>query len=299
MIFALFLAVLVWFAPLDPLFRPQLGYGGAPDYMALFQPNAPWAHAASRVQVFKIYPQWAEQATDAQLRAQLADLKHRNIALAVEYGALTAPATCGQGVEGFGGEKLTAVARRIESLGGTLAYVAMDEPFFWSTIYAGPGACRWTPDEAAANAAVNIRALRTAFPEVRIGDVEPAGFTDLRYVAQYRACLEAFKRDLGFAPAFFHVDEQWNPRTFPADLVAVKAMTADEGVPFGLIVDGFGNDRSDAAWISTAAAHLTAAEAAIGVPDELVFQSWHPYPRTLLPETDPDAFTALIDRFVP
>ena len=169
------LAVLIWFCPLDPLYRPQLGYGGAPDYMALFTADAPWRAAAARTGVFKIYPQWAEQATDGQLRTQLADLKRRHIALAIEYAVLTASPQCGAGVESFGGDHLAAVARRIKDLGGTLDYLAMDEPFFWSTLYSGPDACHWAPTVMAANAAVNLHALRAIFPKVRIGDVEPGG----------------------------------------------------------------------------------------------------------------------------
>lgn len=291
------LATLIWFCPLDPLVRPQLGYGGAPDYMALFTPGAPWQAAASHVGVFKIYPQWAEQATDEQLRAQFADLKRRGIALALEYGVITATARCGYDVEGWGGEKLVAVVRRIAADGGMLRYLAMDEPQYFFTLYAGPNACRWTPGEMAANAAVNVKALLAAFPGIEIGDVEPAGFSDPAYVERYREGIEAFKKAFGFAPAFFHVDEAWNPATFPADLVAVRRMLAAEGVPFGIIDDGNPGDPSDGAWIASAKRHLLRTERAVGTPDQIVFQSWHRYPRTLLPETDPEAFTWLISHY--
>lgn len=288
------LAVLIWFCPLDPLVRPQLGYGGSPDYMALFSADAPWQAAAARVGVFKIYPQWAEQATDEQLRTQFADLQRRHIALAIEYGVLTATPQCGTGVESFGGEHLAAVAERIKRLGGTLRYLAMDEPFYWSTLYAGPGACRWPPAVMAASAAENIRALRAVFPKVEIGDVEPAGFTNALYIEHYHACIEAFKKAVGITPAFFHLDEGWLPATFPADVIAIRAMLATERIPLGIIIDGDGSDGSDAAWLATARAHLEAFARGPGLPDQVIFQSWHRYPRTLLPESDPEAFTWLI-----
>ena len=289
------LAALIWFCPLDPLYKPQLGYGGATDYMALFAPEAPWQAAAARVNVFKIYPQWAEQATDDQLRTQFADLKRRGIALALEYGVMTATAECGRGIEGWGGEKLVAVARRIASLGGTLRYVAMDEPQFWFTLYTGTNACRLQPAQMAANAAVNIKALLAEFPAVKIGDVEPAGFADLAYVVRYREGIEAFKKALGFAPAFFHVDEAWDPSTFPADVIAVRRMVASERIPFGIVIDGNPRDISNATWIASAQGHALAAERAVGPLDHVIFQSWHRYPNKLLPETDSDAFTWLID----
>jgi len=296
-LFAL-LAALIWFCPLDPLYKPQLGYGGSPEYMALFTPGAHWSAAAAHIGVFKIYPQWVEQATDEQLRTQFADLRRRGIALGLEYGVITAPEQCGRGVEGFGGERLVIVARRIAANGGTLRYLAMDEPQYWFTLYSGPNACRWQPAEMAANAATNIKALLKEFPAVKVGDIEPAGFVDLSYIARYRDGLEAFKKALGFAPAFFHVDEAWQPATFPADIVAVRRMVASEGIPFGIIYNGNPGDASDAAWIASAQQHVRDAERAAGTPDHVVFQSWHRYPRKLLPETDPDAFTWLIDRYV-
>jgi hypothetical protein len=293
------LAVLIWFCPLDPLYRPQLGYGGAPGYMALFAPDAPWQAAAARTGVFKIYPQWAEQATDEQLRTQFGDLKRRHIALAIEYAVLTASPQCGTGVESFGGDHLAAVALRIKRLGGTLAYLAMDEPFFWSTLYTGPNACHWAPDVMAANAAVNLRALRAVFPKVSIGDVEPAGFSNTLYIEHYEACIHAFEKAAGFAPAFFHLDEAWDPATFPADVLAIHRMLERERIPLGIIVNADGSESSDATWIAAAREHLNAFEAALGVPDQIVFQSWNRFPQTLLPESDPDAFTWLLEGGAP
>ena len=61
----------VWFCPLDPLFRPEVNYGGSPQYLSLFTPSAPWTQAASHVNVFKIYPQWIGSATDSDLRYRI------------------------------------------------------------------------------------------------------------------------------------------------------------------------------------------------------------------------------------
>src|SRR5262252_5631376 len=93
----------IWFAPLDPILRPEVGYGGSTEFMNLFQPDAPWPTAAAHIQVFKMYQQWMLGATDADLQRMFADLDRRGIALALEFGAL-APASytvCGRGVEGF------------------------------------------------------------------------------------------------------------------------------------------------------------------------------------------------------
>src|SRR5262249_20344407 len=142
---------LIWFCPLDPVVRPEVGYGGSPQYMQLFGADAPWAQAASRVNVFKIYPQWITQASDADLQAQFSGLQRRGIKLALEWGMLNRSDTCGRGVEGFGGESTLNTVRRIQRLGGDLRYIAMDEPIFFGTLYKGANACRWTVEEMARN----------------------------------------------------------------------------------------------------------------------------------------------------
>ena len=97
---------------------------------ALFDANAPWPRVAGRTHVFKFYTQWIDQhhagtASDAELRREIAALKARDIAIAVEFGPLTPEDGCGQGVEGFmgGAEQALLVIRRIASLGGKIYVV--------------------------------------------------------------------------------------------------------------------------------------------------------------------------------
>ena len=290
---------LLWFCPLDFFPRPEVGYSGSPDYMRLFAADAPWEAAASRVKVFKIYPQWINRATDADLETQFASLKRRGIALALEYGALTASDQCGRGVEGFGGNTLLAAARRIQRLGGELRYVAMDEPIFFSTLYGGANACKWTLEQMAANAAVNLKSLLAEFPEVKIGDIEPLPVDDTsrEWLRQYSKGIEAFEAALGFPLAFFHADILWSNDTWPARLAMMRDAAGDRGIPFGVIYNGNASDRSDAAWIAAAESHMAGYELELGTPDHIIFQSWHANPRKLLPEVDADSFTSLINRY--
>ncbi|HYL34457.1 MAG TPA: hypothetical protein VEV17_00945 [Bryobacteraceae bacterium] len=287
----------IWFCPLDPLFRPEVNYGGSPEYMDLFNSTAPWTNAASHTNVFKIYPQWIGSATDADLQIQFADLIRRGMALALEYGVLTASDQCGKGVEGFGGQTLLNAALRIQKNGGTLRYVAMDEPIFFSTLYSGANACQWTVDQMAANAAANIRSLLARFPDVIVGDIEPFPVSPANWLSQYQAGVEAFRGALGFPLAFFDADVLWDSPTYLTDLASVHKMLVSEGVPFGIIYNGNPYDTSDAQWIQSATQHMLAAELNLGSPDLVIFQSWHAYPKKLLPESDSDAFTSLIGSY--
>jgi hypothetical protein len=288
---------LVWFAALDPLQRPEVGYGGSPQYMDLFSPDAPWQQAASHVRVYKIYPQWISQASDAELRRQFTDLKRRGIALALEAGPMTASGSCGKG-EGYGGPSLVNWARRIQQDGGTLSYVAMDEPIFFGTLYSGHNACHWTPEQAVAAAAPNLKALLAVFPEVKIGDIEPLGDSPLDTTLDYyRRGMEAFERALGVPLAFFHADIAWWLPGFPGNLIALHKVVVSQHVPFGVIYNGNPNDSSDLTWLQSAEIHMEEAEREIGTPDHVIFQSWNRYPQRLLPEDAPDAFTHLIDAY--
>ncbi|MDR3707234.1 MAG: hypothetical protein P4L33_02960 [Capsulimonadaceae bacterium] len=292
----------IWFCPLDPLIR-GVGYGGAPGYMDLFTPNAPWADAAARVNVFKIYPQWIRAATDADLRTQFADLKRRHIALALEYGALTASGDCGKGVEGYGGQGLLKAAQRIRDDGGELRFIAMDEPIFFGTVYAGRNACRASVEDVVQNAAVNIKALWSEFPGVQIGDIEPVvgttaqGLTDDQLVERYRDGIDAFARVLGKPLAFFDADQDWRSPGVLSRLAAMRDMVHSRNLPFGIIYNGDGRDDDDASWMQSARRNMARCEAALGSPDIVIFQSWNPNPRKLLPETDRDGFTSLINEY--
>jgi len=288
----------VWFSPLDPFERPEVGYAGSPEYMSLFTPDASWKQAASRIKVFKIYPQWIMQASNSDLQRMFSELNRRNIALALEYGVLSESDACGHGVEGFGGGTLLAAAHRISRNGGSLKYLAMDEPIFFSTLYGGNNACRWNVQQMAANAAVNIRALKSEFPDVILGDIEPVPAPDSPdWLGHYREGIEAFRAILGYPLAFFHADVFWSANSWRTDVEALRQVAAQHGLAFGVIYNGNAEDQTDAAWIHAAEDHMVQYELQRGAPNHVIFQSWHSHPKKLLPESDPASFTNLINRY--
>ena len=286
----------IWFCPLSQLTGPML-YTGSPEYVSLFADDAPWKNATRHVTVFKIYRDWLADATDAELKNQFAFLKRHHIALALEYGVLTSPHGGWPG-EGFRGETLPAMVRRIQREGGELKYLGMDEPLSHS-VFKGNGAPPLA--RTVADAVTNIKAVLREFPNIEFGDVEPLmdvsgqGMTQRDEIAGYHAGIEEFKAALGKPLAFFDADVDWNSRTTTDDLVALRQMLKTEQVPFGIIYDGDNQNLSDSSWLTTARYHIALAEAAVGAPDIVLFQSWCPYPKKLLPETDMDAFTSLIN----
>ncbi len=289
----------VWFTPL-PLVQHPIGYFGSTDYLSLFTPTAPWQQAASRVQVFKLYEEGVNALSDSDLTNLITNLKQRNIALALEAPVLSST-TCGAGIEGFGGSFLS-IAQRIKALGGTLTYVAMEQPFQWGSLYTGSNSCQWTAQQVATNALLAINEAKTVFPGLLVGDiaaVPPFRDSSSDWATAYGVWFDTWQSLAGAPLAFFHVDGDWTEPNWKAAVAAIRPVATRRGIPFGMVYNGFITDESDAAWMTAAENHFVDYEINDGnpPPHQVNFQSWNPYPTHVLPETDSTAFTYLIDRY--
>jgi len=287
----------IWFAPLDWFVRPEVGYGGSMDYMALFQPQSPDG-ILSQVAVFKVYAQFIKWANDDDLRRIFAELEHRHIALAMETGILTASARCGNGVEGYGGNGVAKLAARIARLGGDLAFIVMDEPAFYGHHFSGANTCHDDLPDIARDAAMNLAAVKAVFPQLRTGDGEPIGPSPGdSMIQEYARWADAFLAETGESLAFFQTDVQWK-ESWRIPLKKLAVVLRERKIPLGVIYNGNDDDTSDTAWVAHAEAHYRSVEADSGItPDQAVFQSWVSHPSHLLPDTDPGTFAYLLSRY--
>ncbi len=288
----------IWFAPLPPD-RPgtDASFVGSEDFMALFSGRAPWKRAAGRVSVFKLYGGWvARGATDGWLRRAVADLRRRGIALAVEEGPLRPTEDCGLFIEGFAGDEGVDVAQRLKDAGGTLRFLAYDEPFYYASIYDGPQACHWSAERIATEVAAYNTEIRGVFPQLRFGDTEP--LTSAADVPRFEEWIDTYRRVTGEALAFFHVDVGYYLPDWPALVAELERFARSRGVPFGVIYMGDPSDLTDAAWLVRAQERFERYETeGGGRPDHAVLQSWHDRPDRVLPESKPAAFTSLVNRY--
>jgi hypothetical protein len=288
---------LTWFAPLPPGIWSD-GPAGVEDYMKLFTPSAPWSEAASHTKVFKVsnnpvfLAELPGTPSDSQWRQVFADLNRRGIELAIEWGPLT-PEGCGTNMEGFDGETGVRMANKIKALGGPLNYIAMDEPF------AGALGCNWTPRQTAENALRSIARVRTVFPDVIVGDIEPipAAQAPADWLRRYAAWLDAWEEVFGAPLPFVHLDVNWSLDWVP-HVEAVRHEMVSRHIPFGMIYNGYWEDITDADWVRDAIAHFTKYETQTEVtPDHVVFQTWDHHPLHALPETSPVAMTYDVDSY--
>ena len=287
---------LMWFGPLPPMTTgPGRPFIGSEDFMALFTPESPWEDAASHIQVFKLYGEWvAYNATDAQLKQVVDDLRRRGMALAVEAGALDAPADCGQNVEGFAGlQEGNLIADRIERAGGRIDVIALDEPFFFAHAYDGPNACHWPAERIARGVDAYIQAMTDRFPGVVIGDTEP--FAGSTTPEAYRDWLTTFRGVAGYDLAFLHMDFDWSRSDWSQEALQMEAYGRDLGIPVGMIYIGNGADPDDATYVAVSGERILHHQFEDGGrPDQILFQSWVDKPDHVLPESDPTTFTGLI-----
>lgn len=293
---------IVWLAPRDQPPTP------APDFMNLFQPNAAWPKAASRVQIFKLFPQFVHSASDAELQTVFVNLQQRHIALAIEYGLLNPndPLLCGgKGpqcgqVEGFGGALLAADLARVKALGGNLQFVAMDEPLWFGNYSTESGAPQAPISALAQDVAMGVAILHGYFPNAVVGDIEPVAGANgpTNWVQDIAQWAGAYRQAVGLPLAFFHSDVYWQVTGSTAQLPQLQSYLHGQGIPFGIIYDGDFND-SAVQWTTAAEQRFANFETnPQALPDDAIFESWEPEPLYALPETRPGTMTYLVDRYM-
>jgi hypothetical protein len=298
-----------WLVPLDPFGGYGEGRPGAPDYMQLFQPGAPgWPIAFSHINVFKLYTQhflyYQNQLHPPDnFKIIISFLKANNIALAIEAEPITCPNLRGAEAVGVpsGPEQATAIALEVKRLGGTLAYVAMDEPAdFFSGVSArgGLSACPFNSLQTLAQNVANFyAAYQAVFPAVQIGDIEN-GLTG----AQVAAWATAYRNATGVSLAFFHDDAfqvGWEKNAAPVR-AALKGAEGSigPGIPYGLIRNsGQPPGTSDDTWVNKAKRNMEFFDSlGLEAPSQNIFQTWEASPSRVLPELG-DTLTNVVAHF--
>jgi hypothetical protein len=290
----------IWLAGLDPFIRHAIAPDSPSDYPALFYEHAPWPRASRDVAVFMATTQYLVNAPESELSRMIQDLRRRHIALGLEALMLPLGGKCGSGVEGYSYPGAIAeAAGRAKRLGGTLLVAAMDDPLWFAHQADGPTACHSSIEEVARQIAVNVRALRGIFPDIRIGDIEPVALAKapsdwideiLQFAAAYRAAT-------GSALEFVHADVDWHGDWSEAlPLLAGRLRAAR--VSFGIIYDGDEQDDKDIDWTTHAEQRFTEVEGQLGLePDTAILQTWMRHPQHMLPETSAGTMTNLVVRY--
>jgi hypothetical protein len=268
----------------------------AVDFMALFEPNAPWSKAAAHVKAFELSAAALGKASDQGLQTIFAGLRERHIALALDMLPLKPGAGCGFHVEGYSAAGQTlSFAQHVKALGGSPAYYDMDEPLFYGHQYNGANACHTDLNTLAQDVAEKVKQVRGMFPDVKIGESEPLAVAQ-DGTAALEQWLDAYQRAVGEPLGFMRLDMDWQG-PWRQRVPAIAQLLRRKGVAVQVIYNGSGQDKSDDEWVSHAADHAKAFEGVVK-PDSVAIQTWNPHPTHVLPDSDPRTLTGLVNAYV-
>jgi hypothetical protein len=289
-------AAQVWFSPVDPIAQPK--NPAATHYLDLFRPGAEWNHAAKKIQVLKVSTQLLQMAPEEYLAAIIQDVKRRRLSLAMEGFLLTASLKCGNhGVESYatpGAIKL--IIERLTRLGGTLDYVAMDEPIQFGHYAEGPGYCHDSVEALASQMAPNVRALKAAFPAIKFGDIEPLNHFTIDRIDTMIEFATEFRQATGEPISFIHADIGWADDWRP-QLTDWQKKAYASGMSLGVIIDGDGQDQDDLTWAGKAVQRYDAVMRYLPhPPDQIIFQSWMSHPLRVVPDTEPGTLSSIVQK---
>ena len=264
----------IWFAP-GP---------GTLDFQRLFEHPEEWARARDVIRVFKFYQQHTEARRpeivgpnyyDALVRVNaFRKLRELRINTALEIGSVK-EFWCTPDRSGMDASiraTLDAV-KAIQDAGGTLKYIAMDEPWVSgrARVCDGPAL-----EPTADRVATYMSAVQSAHPAIRIGLIEAYPFSSAAAIETMVGLLRA----RGTPPAFLHMDVDWHAlaaSAFARDMTRLQAFAKSQNITFGIIIVGY-NGEADALYAVDAGgiSHLIADAFKTwdAMPEHLIFQSW-------------------------
>lgn len=280
----------IWFSPRSAPYELS-------NLTPLFKPDAPWQQAASHIAVFEITGGAARNGTEGEVRAIVTGLSNRRITLGLGMSPLSGDGRCGKGVEGYNapGQPLYD-ARRLQTLGGNATYLSMDEPLYYGHVFEGENACRSSVKEIANEVAAKVREVRSVYPDLKVGDIEPVGIDRATWIAEMEQWFSAYHAATGQELAFFRADIQWN-RPWQHQMQALSRSLLRRGIPLQVIYNG--NAHSDAEWVDQATDRFKSYESGgNAAPNVAIFQCWTANPTHVLPETDQRTLTGLVKRYV-
>ncbi len=277
-------------------FGPNSQY---PELTDLFKPGAHWTAAASHVKAFEMVGSLS--APEDALIQIFSNLRSCHMDLVIGLPGLTAggPGHCGFGVEGNAApDEVDVVVHRIKALGAEPQHFSLDEPLYFGHDFVRSGdhfGCRASIVDVARDVATKVKQIHAVFPNADIGDVEPIfALTD----AEIEEWLDDYEASTGTKLSFMRFDMDWNS-SWRTQIPPIARLLRRKGVAMQVIYNGSGFDQSDQRWMAHAVANFKAFETSITPPPAVVvIQSWDPYPRHLLPESNPLTLTGLVDQYV-
>jgi len=268
-------------------------------FRELFEhPNA-WNETRTAINVLMYTDhQLNRQFTDDELRVWLPQIERWDLEFALEVGAVKPWGTTGQKVF----DRQRRMWDRIQSLGGRIDSIAMDEPLCCVRRELKK------PDAYAVEETAQFIALvRRHYPDIRIGDIEPYPFLQREELVAFIDALQARLKQMNVQGLdFFRLDVDWNHFTngnkvyagnWP-DVKKLELACRQRKLPFSLIYWAADYRRmkqlnlaDDATWYVGVMRQGYDYAFVGGAPDQFVIESWVGAPGRSVPEIGEWTFT--------
>jgi hypothetical protein len=234
------------------------------------------------------------QFKDEELRAWLPRLQEWGLKLELEVGAVKEWATTGE--KCFAAE--APMWDRFQKLGGKVSSIAMDEP-----LCAVRNSLKKPDEYAVHETAAFIAQVRKRYPDMLVGDIEPAPYLSTPDAIKWIDALNARLAELGVRGLdFFRLDVDWvhfvNGNHSWRDIVAIEQYCRSKKLPFSLIYWAADYPAlaqkglaDDATWYTEIMRQGYDYVMVGGAPDQYVIESWIGAPSQSVPETEPWTFT--------
>lgn len=211
-----------------------------------------------------------------------------------------------EGVDPHAAAVMEHICRQIQRDGGSVDYAGMDEPLcFGHYDKAGP---QYSIDEffdpAKGNVQASIAVIKKYFPNVKFVQAEPINaynwvYTEegaANYADEFAAWAAAFKQHTGSPITALHLDIWWPRPLKPVMRQFSEKVLRPQGILLGVMFNGDGHVKTDVEAIAAAKEHIRYWYAqGLPDPDQILMQDWFKHPTHNLPETDPTAFTSLVN----
>jgi hypothetical protein len=259
------------------------------DLLDLFRHPQLWAEARQKITVLKLGPQQVSDGGGPHLNA-LADMRKVNaFSLLRTWGmklAIEAPAIKKWDCSGKNTLDYTLkLIRNVQQSGGQVNYITLDGP-----LIDGTRDCSDNLETAAAKTSSYIKQIAAAVPGIVVGESEPYPAMPLVKISDWYKALATNGAKL----SYFHMDANVHlldarPQiNVNSDLRAYRDFFKGQHMRFGVIFwSGYDPEPSDEAYYRRVINWVRRVHAAIGSPDDSIFESWVRRSPSRCSDTDP------------
>jgi hypothetical protein len=319
----------IWFGPLQDRYddkRKVISWTDT-DFLDLVHSGALWARARRSVSALMLSVVHASEGYSQRGVPSLPEigamLSANHLAVGGGGSVVFTDGLCkGGGVEGMTDDK--GFAREVyyttktwHDDGMPMEYFVIDGPYYFGYVFL-QDKCHFTIEDVARRTATTLRMIRDLYPNIKLIDAEgPAAQPVANWLPNYHRFLDAFRREYGASIDYLDMDLHWTDtwHTGYRWTTAAKQIAEDmhkQGVKVSLIIDAEDqnwdpdvpppNLKADPRttmtadyWMAAVRKHIDLVKQDSIPLDAVDIESWMKFPRYNLPETDPLAWTSIIN----